>query len=79
MRTTAGAPDLAAYVPASDADAVARLRREGAIIFGKTNLPVYAMDWQSTNRSSGPRTTPGTWTAPPAAPPAERPQPSPPG
>jgi amidase len=59
MRTTAGAPDLAAYVPASDADAVARLRREGAIIFGKTNLPVYAMDWQSTNPVFG--TTNNPW------------------
>ena len=59
MRTTAGSPDLAAYVPASDADAVARLRREGAIIFGKTNLPVYAMDWQSTNPVFG--TTNNPW------------------
>ena len=49
LRTTSGAPDLAGYVPARDADAVARLRAAGAVIFGKTNLPVFAMDWQTAN------------------------------
>jgi amidase len=49
MRTTAGSPDLAGYLPTSDADAVARLRRSGAVIMGKTNLPVFAMDWQTAN------------------------------
>jgi amidase len=59
MRTTAGAPDLAEYVPAADAEAVARLRREGAVIFGKTNLPVFAMDWQTFNPVFG--TTNNPW------------------
>jgi amidase len=59
LRTTAGSPDLAGYVPAVDADAVARLRREGAVIFGKTNLPVFAMDWQSSNPVFG--TTNNPW------------------
>jgi amidase len=49
MRTTSGSPDLAEHVPARDADAVERLRAAGAIIFGKTNLPTLAMDWQSHN------------------------------
>ena len=49
MRTTAGFPGLAEHVPARDADAVARLRAAGAVVFGKTNLPVMAMDWQSCN------------------------------
>src|SRR5438105_14752209 len=35
LRTTAGAPELSAHVPERDADAVARLRAAGAIIFGK--------------------------------------------
>lgn len=35
--------------PARDADAVAKLRQAGAIIFGKTNLPQGASDWQSFN------------------------------
>jgi len=49
MRTTAGFPGLAEHVPSRDADAVARLRAAGAVVFGKTNLPVMAMDWQSFN------------------------------
>jgi len=49
IRTTSGSPDLAEHVPSRDADAVARLRAAGAIIFGKTNLPTLAMDWQSYN------------------------------
>jgi amidase len=49
LRTTAGAPELAGHVPARDADAVARLRSAGAIIFGKTNTPIYASDVQTFN------------------------------
>jgi amidase len=47
LRTTAGAPELANLVPERDADAVARLRSAGAIVFGKTNVPFMAGDWQS--------------------------------
>ena len=47
--TTSGAPELAAHVPAIDADAVARLKAAGAIVFGKTNLPIYAGDFQTYN------------------------------
>src|SRR5579883_1078941 len=39
--TTAACPDFA-YRPAADAAAVARLRRAGAIIIGKTNLDQFA-------------------------------------
>lgn len=53
LRTTAGADELAEYVPAVDADAVARLRAAGAIVFAKTNLPTYAMDLQSANALFG--------------------------
>lgn len=49
VRTTAGFPGLRDHVPLRDADAVARLRAAGAVVFGKTNLPVMAMDWQSYN------------------------------
>src|SRR5918997_5517534 len=49
LRTTSGAPELAGHVPERDADAVARLRAAGAVIFGKTNLPVYAADIQTFN------------------------------
>jgi len=40
MRTTSGAPELADFVPEQDAAPVARLRDAGAIIYGKTNLPL---------------------------------------
>ena len=47
--TTSGAPELARHVPQQDAVAVARLRAAGAIIFGKTNTPLYAGDVQTYN------------------------------
>ncbi|TMA60927.1 MAG: hypothetical protein E6J80_01385, partial [Deltaproteobacteria bacterium] len=53
MRTTSGAPELADFVPHEDAWPVARLRAAGAIIFGKTNLPIYAGDLQSYNKVFG--------------------------
>ena len=59
MQTTAGAPDLVGYTPTRDADAVARLRAAGAVIIGKTNLPTFAMDWQTYNPVFG--TTNNPW------------------
>lgn len=53
MRTTSGAPELAEFVPSEDAWPVARLREAGAIIYGKTNLPIYAGDLQSYNEVFG--------------------------
>jgi amidase len=53
MRTTSGAPELADFIPQEDAWPVARLRQAGAIIFGKTNLPIYAGDLQSYNEVFG--------------------------
>lgn len=49
MRTTSGAPELSNHVPSEDADPVHRLREAGAVIWGKTNLPIYAGDLQSYN------------------------------
>ena len=48
IRTTCG---LAAWdhVPDHDAEAVRRLRDAGAVIFGKTNTPTLAGDWQTYN------------------------------
>jgi amidase len=51
--TTSGAPELAGHVPERDADAVANLKAAGAIVWGKTNLPLYAGDWQSYNAVYG--------------------------
>jgi amidase len=53
MRTTSGAPELADFVPEADAWPVARLRDAGAVIYGKTNLPLYAGDFQSYNEVFG--------------------------
>ncbi len=53
MRTTSGAPELAGHIPDVDAVPVARLRAAGAVIFGKTNLPIYAGDTQSYNAVFG--------------------------
>jgi amidase len=58
MRTTSGAPELADFVPDVDAWPVARLRAAGAVIFGKTNLPLYAGDLQSYNEVFGTTTNP---------------------
>ena len=49
MRTTSGAPELAEFVPETDATPVSQLRAAAAIIFGKTNLPAYAADIQTYN------------------------------
>lgn len=59
MRTTAGAPDLAAYLPEHDAPVVARLRAAGAVLLGKTNVPLMAGDWQAYNDIFG--TTNNPW------------------
>ena len=59
LRTTAGAEELADHVPGDDADAVARLRSAGAVLFGKTNAPTYAMDAQTYNPVFG--TTNNPW------------------
>ena len=53
MRTTCGVPQYADLVPETDAVPVARLRAAGAVIFGKTNVPVWANDVQSYNEVFG--------------------------
>ena len=49
MPATCGFPFLAQHFPNKDAEAVARLKAAGAIVFGKTNVPPGAFDWQSSN------------------------------
>lgn len=53
LRTTSSYGPLARYVPQQDAAVVARLRAAGAIVLGKTNMPVLAGDYQSNNRLFG--------------------------
>ena len=54
LRTTFGLPaygtqPLVRYRPDADAPAVAALRRAGAIVLGKTNLPLASYDWQTAH------------------------------
>jgi len=49
------------YVPAKDATVVARVRKAGAILLGKTNTPEFATDVYTTNAVFGPTRNP--WDA----------------
>ena len=49
VRTTRGSKLFADHVPTTDATAVARLRSAGGIFLGKTNLPEFALWWESDN------------------------------
>jgi amidase len=49
MPCTSGAPEFKNNMPGRNAHVVQNLLDAGAVVFGKTNLPVYAMDFQSYN------------------------------
>jgi len=49
LRTTSGSRIRADFVPDRDAPAVARLKRAGAVIIGKTNAAEMAMDYNADN------------------------------
>lgn len=53
FRTTSGAPELSDHVADVDAVSVAGLKQAGAVVYGKTNLPLYAGDVQSFNEVFG--------------------------
>ena len=57
--TTWGNPEHKGNIATSDSDAVARLRSAGAIVFGKTNVPLNLVEWQSFNEVYG--TTNNPW------------------
>ena len=59
MVATAGAPTFEHRMPEKDATAVARLRQAGAVIFGKTNVPLFSGDFQAYNAIYG--TTNNPW------------------
>jgi amidase len=50
--TTVGTTGLRSYVPDSDDVTVARLRKAGAIVVGKTNCPEFLMGFESDNLST---------------------------
>lgn len=49
LPTTGGVPERAQAIAEVDSAVVTRLRNAGSVIFGKTNVPPYAADWQSDN------------------------------
>ncbi|MDF3831475.1 amidase [Cupriavidus basilensis] len=51
--TTCGSPDQRNNIAASDAAVVERLRAAGAVLLGKTNVPIGLRDWQSYNAVYG--------------------------
>jgi len=59
LPTTWGFPEFKDFVPEEDAVVVARIRREGAILIGKTNVPAGLGDFQSYNELYG--TTNNPW------------------
>lgn len=59
MATTWGVPEFRTNIATRNALAVDRLQAAGAIVFGKTNVPVMLADWQSFNPIYG--TTNNPW------------------
>ncbi|WP_063020181.1 amidase [Nocardia niwae] len=59
LPTTWGMPQFEDYVPTEDAVAVARVKAAGAVVLGKTNVPLMLKDWQSFNEIYG--TTNNPW------------------
>ncbi|WP_192253488.1 amidase [Mesorhizobium silamurunense] len=49
MKTTAGFPPFADYVAREDSPVVARLKKAGGVLVGKTNVATMLGDWQSDN------------------------------
>lgn len=59
LPTTWGLPEFAGFVPDADAVAVERLKAAGAVVLGKTNVPLALGDMQSYNAIYG--TTRNPW------------------
>ena len=59
IRSTGGSPTLLDSVPRQDAAVVSAVRRAGAIVFGKTNVPLWSGDFQTFNEMFG--TTNNPW------------------
>lgn len=56
--TTLGIPELKDNIRDTDSDAVKRYRAAGGIVFGKTNVPLKLVEWQSFNEIYGSTSNP---------------------
>ena len=65
LPTTWGVPALRDNIATANAAAVNSLLKAGAIIFGKTNVPLYLSDWQSFNAIYGSTSNPWDQTRTP--------------
>ncbi len=59
IRSTGGSPQLLDNIPSVDAQVVATVKAAGAIVFGKTNVPLWSGDFQTFNEMFG--TTNNPW------------------
>ena len=59
LPTTWGIPKFKNWTPEEDAVTVARVKAAGAVVLGKTNVPIFLGDWQSYNEIYG--TTNNPW------------------
>jgi amidase len=59
IRSTGGSSSLLGHVPSHDAPVVEAIKSAGAIVFGKTNVPLWSGDFQTYNEMFG--TTNNPW------------------
>jgi amidase len=65
LPTTGGVPERAQAISEAHAPVVARVEAAGAVIMGKTNVPPFASDWQSSNPLFGKSNNPWDLTLTP--------------
>lgn len=53
LKNSNGDPLYKNYIATEDAFLVKSIKNEGAIVLGKTNVPLYCLDWQTTNFWNG--------------------------